>query len=158
MNDTVLTFLRKCGIVLELSNPGVPAQNGTSERSNRTVMDGARTLLLASRLTPSYWFWAVKHYIYILNRRSTTRSIVTPYARFYSREPTVTHLKIFGALGYVRPPQTQVNEVFQAGESRYFPWVCSKPTRVHSFLSRRSNCARCSYSQVRRTTVIECQC
>jgi hypothetical protein len=46
-------YLQKRGIQLELSTTYTPEENGISERSNRTILDKTRTIIIASHL-PSY--------------------------------------------------------------------------------------------------------
>ena len=52
-------YLAERGIRHETSAAYTPAQNGVAERGNRTIMDGARSMLLASNLPPSLWVGAL---------------------------------------------------------------------------------------------------
>ena len=45
-------YVKSKGVVLKLSSPYTPQQNGVAERSNRTVLDCARTLLISLELRP----------------------------------------------------------------------------------------------------------
>jgi hypothetical protein len=59
------------GIERQKSEPYNQASNGKAERAIRTVMDLARTILLASRLPITFWGDAVLYACYILNRVPT---------------------------------------------------------------------------------------
>ncbi|GKG30437.1 retrovirus-related pol polyprotein from transposon TNT 1-94, partial [Tanacetum coccineum] len=50
------------------STPRTPEQNGIVERQNRTLVEAARTMLLASKLPLSFWAEAVATACYTQNR------------------------------------------------------------------------------------------
>ena len=86
---------------MEFSAPAVPEQNGTAERSNRTLLDSARALLLGAGLSPSLWGYAVQTATYLLNRTGiVTLGYKTPFELFWQQIPDVSHLRVFGAPGY----------------------------------------------------------
>jgi transposase InsO family protein len=58
----------RLGIERQKSEPYNQASNGKAERAIRTVMDLARTILLASGLPITFWGDAVLYACYILNR------------------------------------------------------------------------------------------
>ncbi|EZA48751.1 Copia protein, partial [Ooceraea biroi] len=62
------------GIKLETSAPYVHQQNGQVEREIRTVVECARTMLLAKKLSQRLWADAVHTAVYILNRCITSVS------------------------------------------------------------------------------------
>lgn len=49
-NYRVRNYLKSRGIQMEFSAPYTPEQNGTSERDMRTIVESARTMLLAKGL------------------------------------------------------------------------------------------------------------
>jgi transposase InsO family protein len=61
----------RLGIERQKSEPYNQASNGKAERAIRTVMDLARTILLASGIPITFWGDAVLYARYILNRVST---------------------------------------------------------------------------------------
>ena len=96
---------RKCralNIKQQYTAPYSPAQNGMSERRNRTLKEAIRVLLHAAKLDGSYWGEAANAAIYTQNR-TPTRSLngKTPYAMLFGAPPHVGHLRNFGQLCYM---------------------------------------------------------
>ena len=56
-----------------------PAQNGVAERGNRTLLDGACSMLLASNLPPGLWAEAICYLVYIRNRVLSSSITMTPF-------------------------------------------------------------------------------
>ena len=84
-------YCRKEGITQTFSAPGVPQQNGLAERSNKTIIEGARALLFATELSRGYWPYAVKTKAYVMNR-SPTRSnenYLSPYEKMFGKSPNL---------------------------------------------------------------------
>lgn len=119
-ND-VMKLLSKHGIRLERIAPYTPEQNGFIERDNRTVQESARTMLIASGLSKSLWPEAVRTAVYILNRSTNSRcNDKTPYECWFDSKPTLSHLKVFGTVGYAFVPK-------QNGRKKWDP----KAKKVH---------------------------
>ena len=62
-----IDFLKECGIVSQLTTLGTPQQNGVAERRNRTLLDMMRSMLSYSSLPTSFWGYALRTIVYILN-------------------------------------------------------------------------------------------
>ena len=92
------SYLKKEGIVHELTVPRTPQQNGVAERLNRTLMEAVRSMLVGAKLPQKFWAEALATAVYLRNR-SPTKSISdsTPYE---SRKATANHLKVFGCVAY----------------------------------------------------------
>lgn len=85
------------GIQQEFSAPNTPQQNGEIERANRTILETARSMCQASKLTLSVWAEAVNAAVYIRNRVPNKRTgEKTPYELFHGRKPDVSNLMKFG--------------------------------------------------------------
>ena len=60
--------------------------------------------MLKHRSMPN-WFWgeAIRHSAYLLNRIAT-RALKdrTPYELFHIKKPNVSHLRVFGCIGYAK--------------------------------------------------------
>ena len=97
-------YLAERGIRHETSAAYTPAQNGVAERGNRTIMDGARSMLLASNLPPSLWAEAVAYLVYIRNRVLSSTGKITPFEAWNKRKPDVSNIRIFGSRAFVRRP------------------------------------------------------
>ena len=101
------TYLQSRGIRHELSAPYSPAQNGVTERFNRTLMKSARTMMAQAGLSEHYWAEAVATAAYLRNR-VPTRSLkkTTPYEKWYGRKPDLSHIRVFGCMCYAYIPDT----------------------------------------------------
>ena len=74
------SFLKKNGIVHQLSVPYNPAQNGVAERMNRTIMESTRSMLSHAQMPNEFWAEAVNTSVYVRNRSPTTAlNGITPY-------------------------------------------------------------------------------
>ncbi|GJX62214.1 retrovirus-related pol polyprotein from transposon TNT 1-94 [Tanacetum coccineum] len=68
LNKTLHAYFKEEGIEHQTSTPRTPEQNGVVERRNRTLVEAARTMLLASKLPLSFWAEAVATACYTQNR------------------------------------------------------------------------------------------
>ena len=70
-------------ITIQYSSTYSPQQNGMAERMNRTLNDIARTMLIGSGLSPSFWAESLKCAAYIRNRIPTGfhRDKKTPFQK-----------------------------------------------------------------------------
>lgn len=100
-------YLAERGILHETSAAYTPAKNGVSERGNRPLMDGARSLLFASNLPSSLWAEAVAYIVFIRNRLISSTNNVTPYEAWYGRKPNLADIRIFGSRAFVRCPDAR---------------------------------------------------
>ena len=60
-------YLIQNGIVSQLTTPGTPQQNGVAERRNRTLLEMVRSIFSYSTLPISFWGYALKTAMHILN-------------------------------------------------------------------------------------------
>lgn len=115
-------YCRKEGIQIQYTAPRSPAQNGISERLNRTIMDHTRTMLIGKDLLHSIWPVAARHFVWIKNR-VPTRALVQPitlYKAFFGKKPEFSTLVLFGLKIWVldeRPGQSKL-----APKSRALPF------------------------------------
>ena len=101
-------YLKAEGIRHEKTIPKTPEQNGVSERLNRTLVEGARSMLLDAKLAKSYWAEAVNTAVYLKNR-CPTKAVKgkTPYEAWYGKKPNVEHLRVFGCTAYAHVPKDE---------------------------------------------------
>ena len=101
MSTQFQSYLKKEGIRHELTVPRSPEQNGVAERSNRTLMEAVRAMLIGSQLPQRFWAEALTTAVYLRNR-SPTKAIKgsTPHEALLGVKPKVNHLRIFGCLAY----------------------------------------------------------
>lgn len=121
-NNELQIWLRKWGIRHETSVRHTPQQNGVSERDNRTIMEGARTLLQSNKCLPlTLWAEAVNYVVYILNRAlSSTCPIKTPYEAWYGKKPDLSNTRPFGSEFYTLVPNEMRRKIDPKGLLGYF--------------------------------------
>nr|GEV52982.1 hypothetical protein [Tanacetum cinerariifolium] len=96
-NQEVNEFCTKKGIRREFSNARTRQQNRVAERSNRTLIEAARTMLADAKLPVTFWAEAVNTAYYVQNRVLVNKSQnKTPYELFNSRIPAIGFLRPFG--------------------------------------------------------------
>ena len=105
-NNAFGEHFRQKGVKHETSCAYTPSQNGVSERTNRTVMEAARSMLHSSNASLWLWSEAVKYATYILNRVPSNEKLKTPFEVFYRIKPNVSNIRVFGSLTFIlRPDQ-----------------------------------------------------
>ena len=107
-SDEFKNYLKKEGVVHQLTIPKCPEQNGVAERFNRTLVEMVRSMLADSELPKSFWAEALATAIYLQNR-SPTKPVEgkTPYEAIYGEKPNVGHLKVFGCSAYSYIPKDE---------------------------------------------------
>lgn len=105
VNRNFYLFCSEMGIKHEKTNPYTPQQNGVAERLNRTVVDGARTMLYESNLDKSFWPEAVLAFVHVWNRLCHQGQSKTPIELYTGSKPSVRHLREFGSTVYVGVPK-----------------------------------------------------
>ena len=100
-NESFENFCEENGIHHNFSAPRTPQQNGVVERKNRTLEEGARTLLNETMLPKYFWADVIHTVCYTLNR-VLIRPILkkTPY-ELYKGKPNILHLRVFGCKCFV---------------------------------------------------------
>jgi len=101
MSNEFQTLLVKNQIKHETSAPYSPHQNGTAERSWRTLFEMARSLLLESGLPKNLWTYAVMTATHIRNRCYCQRIKDThPMELLQVLKPNVSKMHVFGSVCY----------------------------------------------------------
>jgi len=86
--------------------------NGKAERKIRTINNMIHTLLAHSSVPPSFWYHALQMATYmltILPRNNLSNH--SPNQLLYHRDPSWTHLRVFGGLCYPLFPSTTINKL-----------------------------------------------
>ena len=99
-NSEFRKLLVKNRIKHEFSSPYSPHQNGTVERSWRSLFDMARCLLIEAKLPKELWTYAVKASAYIRNRCFSPRTGKTAYEMMTNLRPNLSNMHIFGTECY----------------------------------------------------------
>eukprot|EP00253_Pinus_taeda_P008560 PITA_08560 len=91
------------------------------ERKNRTIMEMARSMLKEKHLPNDYWAEVVACATYILNR-CPTKSVqnIVPEEAWSGRNHSVTHMRVFGCVGYAHVPDELRKKFDSNGEECIF--------------------------------------
>lgn len=99
------SFLKKHGIQRQFSCRYTPQQNGVAEWKNRHIAEIGKALMAEKNMPHCYWAEVVFMAVYIMNMTPTAAvHDVTPEERFSGKKPDLSHLKVFGCIGYVHVP------------------------------------------------------
>ena len=75
---------------------------------NRTIMEGARSMLYHAKLSLEFWAEAYSTAVYLHNRSPTTAlKDQTPFECLFGRRPDISKLKVFGCVSYVHISDNQ---------------------------------------------------
>ena len=111
-NEYFTQFCHKNGMVFSFSCPHTSPQNGKAERKIRAINNFIRTSLGHSSMPPSFWHHALRITTYLQNilpRKILSHHSPTQY--LYHRDPSYTHLRVFGCLCYPLFPSTTINKL-----------------------------------------------
>jgi hypothetical protein len=99
------SYPKEHGIILDFTTPYAHQQNGRAERSMRTLLDMARSMLADAGLPQKYWADAVQTAAYIRNFIPPSNDPVTiPAERWLQKRQDVSHLRAFGCTCYAHVP------------------------------------------------------
>lgn len=68
MSTQFKDFLLTHGVIHQVSHPYTPQQNGLVERNNRHLVETMITLLAVACLPQQFWFHAIAHTVFLINR------------------------------------------------------------------------------------------
>jgi hypothetical protein len=89
-----------------------PTKNGVVERMNRTLMDKARSMLSGVGLAQEFWAEAVDTTKYLVNRSPSSMLVdLTPHEVWFGKNPSLSHLKVFGCDAFVHVPKEKRNKL-----------------------------------------------
>ncbi|KAM1666313.1 hypothetical protein ACFX1X_045967 [Malus domestica] len=92
-------FLSTNGITHLTTPPQTPEHNGVTERRHRHVVETGLTLLHQASLPLTYWSYAFKTAVYLINRMPThVLNNISPYKALFGDLPNYIKLRVFGCL------------------------------------------------------------
>jgi hypothetical protein len=114
-------FCKNCGIARQNTTPYTPQQNGVAERMNRMMMEKERCMLSGAGLGQEFWAEAVGTACYLVNKSlSSALDDKTPQEVWTGKEPSLTHLKVFGCDAYVHVPKENMSKIDKKVEKCIF--------------------------------------
>ncbi|KAK8956512.1 hypothetical protein KSP39_PZI000036 [Platanthera zijinensis] len=139
MSNEFQKYCKEMGIRRDLTAPYSPQQNGVVERRNRTVMEMARSMMLANQMPKSYWAEAANVAVYILNRTCTKATInTTPYEVLFHKVPSIHHMRIFGCLAYAYTP-AHLRDKLDAKSTKYILVGYSEQSKAYRLFNPSTN-------------------
>ena len=100
-------YCMSIGINVEHSVPHIHTQNGLAESLIKRLQLIARPLLMRCKLPSSAWGHAILHAAALIRLRPTADHEYSPLQLVSGREPSLSHLRIFGCAVYVPIPPPQ---------------------------------------------------
>ncbi|CAI6011163.1 unnamed protein product [Closterium sp. NIES-65] len=109
--------LKRKGIQHQLTVPYNPQQNGVAERFNRTLQEGARTLLGRAGLPDPFWVTALRQVVVVKNRVLATVGDKqwVPYTKWYGSAPAVNMLRTYGCMVVFHVPKEKRGKLEASG-------------------------------------------
>ena len=106
VNKTIQAFCICNGIAQQTTVPYTPQQNAIAERAIAVYFEMVRSMLHLSGIDLRYWGEAFIYAVHIRNitYTSTLKDKVPDHA-WTGRKPDVSHLRIFGSIGYANIPK-----------------------------------------------------
>ncbi|CAI7878312.1 unnamed protein product [Closterium sp. NIES-54] len=111
------SVLQKKGIQHQLTVPYNPQQNGVAERFNRTLQEGARTLLGRAGRPDPFWVTALRQVALVKNRVLATVGDKqwVPYTKWYGSAPAVNMLRAYGCRVVFHVPKEKRGKLEASG-------------------------------------------
>ncbi|CAI7790284.1 unnamed protein product [Closterium sp. NIES-54] len=105
------------GIQHQLTVPYNPQQNGVAEHFNRTLQEGARTLLGCAGLPDPFWVTAMRQVALVKNRVLATVGDKqwVPYTKWYGSTPAVNMLRAYGCMVVFHVPKEKRGKLEASG-------------------------------------------
>ena len=94
-------YLKAEGVRHELRIPKTHEQNGVAERTNMTLVEAVRSMLIGAKLPKKVWTESLLTAVYLRNR-SPSKAVVsmTPFEARNGYKPDVSYLRVFGCAVY----------------------------------------------------------
>ena len=134
MNNKFHTYLREAGIVKITTPPYTPAQNGLAERTNRTLTEAARCMLLDAGLGNQFWGFAILAAAHIINRMpSRVHAGKSSFEIWTGTKPGIGHLRIFGFPTHVLILAENRRKIdFKSAQCIFIGYAEKQGTRVYN--------------------------
>ena len=96
--------LKDKGVIITTTTPYTPPSNGLAERSQGSLLTGARSVLSESKLPLTFWVDAIKHVTQCKNAVTHSSTKEIPHERLYRKKNNdLKHIRPFGCNVIVLP-------------------------------------------------------
>ncbi|MBW0501911.1 hypothetical protein O181_041626 [Austropuccinia psidii MF-1] len=76
-------------------------QNGKVERTNRTLAEAARSMMIRANLPPTFWTYALQHAAWEFNRVLHANDNITTHEEVIQKKPSLSLLHVFGCMAFL---------------------------------------------------------
>nr|GEY98341.1 hypothetical protein [Tanacetum cinerariifolium] len=126
-NKTLAKFFDEVGITQQFSAARTPQQNGVVERTNRTLVEAARTMLTFANLPSFLWAEAIATACFTQNCSIIHKRFdKTPYELINKRKPNIKFFRVFGCRCYLLNDYEDVGKLKAKRDIRVFIIKSSK--------------------------------
>ena len=109
INFVVKSEIEARGMILEVTAPDTPAQNGPAERAGRVIIEAARTMRIAAGIPEDLWLYTLKTAVDTINLLPTSSNPdhISPHEALAKAlgmpktAPYIKHLRTYGCTAYV---------------------------------------------------------
>nr|GEV96104.1 hypothetical protein [Tanacetum cinerariifolium] len=120
-NHALKEYFDSVGITHETSAAKTPQQNGVVERTNHTLVEVARTMLIFSHAPLFLWAEAITTACYTQNHSIIHRRFnKTPYELIQGRKPNISYLHVFGAVCCPKNDHEDIGKLGAKGDIGFF--------------------------------------
>nr|GEZ29887.1 retrovirus-related Pol polyprotein from transposon TNT 1-94 [Tanacetum cinerariifolium] len=138
LNKTLHAYFASEGILHQTSITRTPEQNGVVERRNRRLVEAARTMLSAAKVTLYFWAEAIATTCFTQNRSLVIpRHEKTPYHIINDQKPSVKFFYIFGSVCYIVRDGENLDKMKEKGDACIFAGY-STQLRAYRVFNKRT--------------------
>ncbi|GKC62441.1 retrovirus-related pol polyprotein from transposon TNT 1-94, partial [Tanacetum coccineum] len=120
-NHKLEEFCDEKGISQNFSSPCTPEQNGVAKRTNKTLIQAARTMLNSVKLPKQFWGEAVNTACYIQNRSIIMkRHGKTSYDVFRGISPDISYFYMFECLVHIHNHRDYLGKFDEKADDGFF--------------------------------------
>ena len=99
----------------------MPQHNRVVERSNRMLMEKARSILNCAGMAQEFLAELFNKACYLVNKSpSTTPVDKTPYEEWDGKKPSLAHLRVFGCESFMQVPNEKISKLKNKSEKCIF--------------------------------------
>nr|GEX51159.1 integrase, catalytic region, zinc finger, CCHC-type, peptidase aspartic, catalytic [Tanacetum cinerariifolium] len=160
LNITLHAYFSSEGINHQTSVARTPEQNDVVERRNRILVEAARTILSAAKVTLFFWAEAIATTCFTQNRFLVIpRHEKTPYHIINDRKPFVKFFHIFGSLCYIVRDVENLDKMKEKGDACIFLGYStqSRAYRITSLLNGSTQVVSKSSAETTADAPNQCQ-
>nr|GEY91010.1 retrovirus-related Pol polyprotein from transposon TNT 1-94 [Tanacetum cinerariifolium] len=138
LNQTLYAYFAAEGIQHQTSVARTPEQKGVVERRNRTLVEAARIMLSAAKVSLFFWAEAIATACFTQNRSLVIpRQEKTPYHIINDRKPSVKFFHIFGSVCYIVRDGENLDKLKKKGDECIFVGY-STQSRAYRVFNKRT--------------------